>query len=242
MTTVAIIPARKGSKGAPNKNMRELAGKPLLYWTVKAACEATGIDRVVITTDYHDIRAALPDNRKKVIEFSRRPEMAQDHVQVDEVALFTLRQMQMQGINPDRIVTLQPTSPFRTAEDIDRALMLRTGNCTVISGYLAEGYYWKQKIVGIPDTHEGIILPSNIDLVPIGHEPLIRGGRQERRDLQKLFKENGAIYITSRKKLEEHKVMRVPPFIPYIMSNEASIDIDTEEDWKLAKSMEGRLR
>ena len=221
---VGVVPARMGSKGVPDKNIKELGGAPLVYWTIKAAVDSE-LSRVYVTTESKEVSSAVwplltEEERGKVYFLNRPHELSQDHVQVDEVVLFALRQMQLTGLTPEAIAILQPTSPFRKTSDINRAIItyryLNDGT-SVVSVCKAHDYHWKGSV--------------KHGLIAMGHNPLQRKGRQQEGD--KLYKENGAIYIVDSRKLEEYKTFRAPPFAPVYM--DTSLEIDTEADWKRAQ-------
>lgn len=168
--------------------------------------------------------------KDRVLMYKRPRELAQDHVQVSEVVLFTLRQIEMSGISPSAIVTMQPTSPFRTPNQVDAALILynlykeNDGlRPTVIGGTFLDGYYYWSE--------------DRIFVDPINHRPRARKGRQDLSFGEKnpIFKENGALYITDAERLSVEGNIRLPPFLPYHM--EAGPDLDGVDDWSKAVQM-----
>jgi len=129
--TLAVILARGGSKGLPGKNIIPLKGRPLIAWTITAALEAKLIDRVVVSSDSVDILAVAKrygadtiKRPKKLATDQIRPELAIQHV------LATLRKNE--SYIPELLILLQPTSPLRTAEDIDNAVELLLKNYQLI--------------------------------------------------------------------------------------------------------------
>ena len=112
MDVLGLIPARGGSKGIPRKNLAPVGGKPLLTWTVEAAQEASELTRVVVSTDDDEIAAEAG------VEVLRRPaELAADDTPMLDVVRHTVAEL-----SPDVVVLLQPTSPLRRAEHVERAL------------------------------------------------------------------------------------------------------------------------
>lgn len=219
--TVALIPARAGSVGIPGKNIKPLAGIPLINYTIRAALDTHNVDRVYVTTESPEIAKVAADCGGEVL--MRPQELATSGPQTDEVYLFALRQLQFKGIEPDTLVLLQPTSPFRTSKHIERAVEIyyeMGGDCTVFSGYRASGYYWGADEEG--------------ETFPIMHDPTYRKGRQEYRDSDWLIRENGAIYVVSAERFVEYRSYRVPPFHPYIMREDQSHDLDSMADWEKA--------
>lgn len=128
MTTVAIIPARGGSKRVPRKNLADLGGKPLLAWTIEAALQAQSIEHVYVSSEDREILdCAIVYGAQPLY---RSPELAQDHIQAVDVIVELLPRFP----GADIICMLQPTAPFRTAEHIDEAIgMLKNFCCSVVS-------------------------------------------------------------------------------------------------------------
>ena len=237
--TIALIPARAGSKRIPEKNTKLLGGKPLVMYTIEAAIEARAVDFVFLTTESDTIRELVRElvqqkYGKEVysrFEILYRPAvLAMDTVQLDAVVWYSLLQVEDMGLNPETVVLLQPTSPFRTAQDIDAAMkvykkhLLTETNLdgkpfhTVISCSLAEGFYWEN---------------INDELIPVHHDPAHRKGKQWIHPRDMLWKENGAIYITDVSRAKEEKNIKVAPFTLFSMNDD--IDLDTEEDWGRAE-------
>ena len=124
MITLAVIPARAGSKTIPGKNIKVIAGKPMIGWTITAALEAQGLDRVIVSTDSAVIaETALTFGAE--VPFLRPEEIAQDDTPGIEPILHAVRWLdQQEGYKPDFVMYLQPTSPLRTSLDIDAVINL----------------------------------------------------------------------------------------------------------------------
>ncbi len=120
---VGIIPARGGSKGIPKKNICLLAGKPLLVYTIEAAQEASTVSKVVVSTDAEEIAEVALNCGVEVIH--RPVHLAEDNSLTAPVLKHALQQIEGK-IKPDKVVTLQPTSPLRTGKHIDEAVDLLT--------------------------------------------------------------------------------------------------------------------
>lgn len=243
LKTLGIIPARAGSKRIPNKNVRELGGIPLVGHTIRAAVESD-IDFTVMSTESEAYEYVIKNWAYKEFgndvfrkfDIIRRPSaLALDSVQTDEVILHVLRQIQELGYGPETLVMLQPTSPFRTAKDINFALSEYEINspCTVIGGYFDTGFYWKP----IRYYNKGEDGYYHYDLEHIETDPKTRPGTQWLRREEKLFRENGSIYVTGVRQMERFKSKFNRPYIAYEMTEESSLDIDTEEDWERAERM-----
>lgn len=134
MKTLAVIPARGGSKGIPRKNIAPLGGRPLIQWTIDAALNARQVDRVVVSTDEEEI-AAVARTAGAEVPFLRPADLASDIAPALPVIRHAYEQIASAGWSPDAIIYLQPTSPFRNATHIDRAIsrMLETDADTVVS-------------------------------------------------------------------------------------------------------------
>lgn len=228
-TVLAVIPARMGSKGVPGKNIKELGGKPLIFWTIDAALELvnTGeISEVWVTSESLDLLGmCITEYGERINTHIRQPEYAQDFVQTDEVYCDFLRSWQLDNnATPDILVLLQPTSPFRNAEVIRQALslyLMRMPRHTVVSVTTMESaFYWQGTSYGA--------------ISPVGHEPRDRLGRQDE-DFTRLYKESGAVYVTHGPTFSKYRSYRKDPFWPLVIEKWQALDIDTPEDWAEAE-------
>jgi len=177
---LAIIPARGGSKGLPRKNIRQLNGKPLIYYTIDEAMKSKFIDRVIVTTDDQEIAEISKKAGAEVI--IRPPALAQDESPVTDAIFHVIDNIK--GKKPDFIVLLQPTSPLREVNDIDGAIQLfLDGQCdSLMSVCQAEhSPYWYFNI-------------KNGLMTPLFDEKFLKIRRQE---LPPSYRPNGAIYILS---------------------------------------------
>ncbi|MCC6345835.1 MAG: acylneuraminate cytidylyltransferase family protein [Nitrospirales bacterium] len=132
MNILCVIPARAGSKGVKNKNLREVAGRPLISYIIEAAKQAETLGRVIVSTESEAIAEAA---RKWGAEtpFMRPPELALDHISLIPVAQHALQAMDASGWRADAVVSLQPTSPLTSPDDIDRAVVLfRESGCDAV--------------------------------------------------------------------------------------------------------------
>ena len=217
---IAIIPARGGSKGIPRKNIRLLAGKPMIAYTIEAASKSKYIDRVIVSTEDEEI---IEISKLHGAEVTKRPdELAKDDTPTIAVIFHVLEILKVKDYNPDIVALLQPTSPLRNAEDIDNAIKLfLDSDCeSVVSVCEVEHPpYWSFKI------EEGY-LKSLFDK---------RYLRMRRQDLERVYIPNGAIYISIPRTLYKYKGFYCNYIIPYIMPIERSVDIDNEMDFLLAE-------
>lgn len=219
---IAIIPARGNSKRVIRKNMKLLGNKPLIQYTLDAALNAETIESIFVTTEDNEIGdfCSSYNSRIKVI---RRPDyLARDDVQNDEVMLHAYRIIQEKGYSVETLVLLQPTSPFRSSQDIDNAVAVYYSNHeTVIGVYRDYKFHWSYEY---------------INLNPEFHNPEKRRGKQWIED-DWLYAENGSIYVFDAERFGQERIVRMYPFVPYIMTEEMSVDVDTEFDWLIAEQI-----
>jgi N,N'-diacetyllegionaminate synthase len=220
---LAIITARGGSKGIPQKNIKPLQGKPLIAYSITAALHARTLDKIIVSTDDETIATISKDYGAEV-PFLRPKHLATDTATSISVLQHAVRHMEEhEGFSADIIVCLQPTSPLRSSDDIDQAvtLCLSTGADSVVSMCPVQYHpYWMKKII------EGEIhsfLEVDDELYP------------RRQDLPPAYQLNGAIYVIRRKVLLEEQKMLGAHTLSYIIPEERSIDIDTPFDFRIAE-------
>jgi len=216
---LAIIPARGGSKGIPRKNIKLLNGRPLIYYTIKEALESN-INKILVSTDDTEIKKI---SQKYGAEVMIRPKkLAQDDTSSIDVVIYILKKLEQIGQKFDIFILLQPTSPLRTKEDINEALNLFIENeCeSVISvNEVEHNPYWSFKI---KDNY----------LQPLFANKYLKMRRQE---LPKVYMPNGAIFISKPSILEKKRTFYIKRMLPYIINTGKGIDIDTEQDFKIAE-------
>ena len=218
MNVLCIIPARGGSKGIPRKNLKVIAGKPLIAWSIEAALAAESVTRVIVSTDDTEIAAVSKTWGAEII--NRPSELANDTASSESALMHVLENLrQKENYIPDLIVFLQATSPFRIAQDIDGAVELL--GCkkydSVFSAY-SEHFIgrWQQ------DKH-GCARPLNFD-------PASRPRRQDR---AVEYVENGSIYIFRPSILFETGARMGGRTGIYLMPLKRSFQIDSTEDLEL---------
>ncbi|WP_353106620.1 acylneuraminate cytidylyltransferase family protein [Acetoanaerobium noterae] len=220
---IAIIPARGGSKGVPKKNIKLIDGKPLIYYTIKAAKESKAVSRIIVSTDCLEI-ASVAKELGAEVPFLRPEYLATDTSKAIDAYLYTIEKINNdENKNINEFMVLLPTSPFRTSDDIDSAVKIFCDKNadTVIS--VVEATHpptWYKKISSVGVLEDFI---ENAD------------NSLNRQEAQKTYLPNGAIYIFKYDKLKENNSYYNKKTFPYIMSIENSIDIDTFIDFKLAK-------
>jgi CMP-N,N'-diacetyllegionaminic acid synthase len=224
MNILGLITARGGSKGLPGKNLAPLAGKPLIGWTIDAAMAARSLARIIVSTD----DSAIADTcraRGVDVPFLRPAELATDtasHLSVVDHALNHLR-IQDRWV-PDAVLLLQPTSPLRTAKDIDACATLadREGVEAVVSVCPAEDHPYLVKKLDPAGRLADYVTPE------------LRYVR--RQDFPPALVLNGAVFLSRTESLARVRSFVPPGTLPYVMRREDSVDIDTLED--LAKAEE----
>ena len=224
---LAVITARGGSKGLPQKNLRPLAGRPLIAHTIGAARDAGLLDRTIVSTDDREI-ADMARQFEADVPFLRPAELARDESPSLPVLVQALEWLQQhQDYQPDYVMLLQPTSPFRTAQDIDNCitLALRKAADGVVSLSKAKHHpYWMKRVES--DGRISDLLPP--DKIP-------ESGFGRRQDLPSAYAVNGAIYLVKREVLIESRTFYTERTYAYIMPPERSLDIDTLWDFRLAE-------
>lgn len=217
MRILAIIPARGGSMGIPNKNIIETAGKPLIVWSIDAALRSRGIERTVVSTDSTEIAAISEKNGAEVI--IRPADLAQNETPTLPVIQHALAELSKQNYTPDAVATLQPTSPLRTDKHIEEAIELFSNDPTadsLVSCMRVPHIFHPRSVMRITDA--GYLEPYLKKPQPL---------RRQDKDLT--FARNGAaIYITRTNCLREF--IFGGRLIPYEMNAMDSCDIDGPED------------
>ena len=215
MTTIALIPARGGSKGIPRKNIKLFNSKPLIYWSIKAAFESDFIDRVIVSTEDVEI-AEIAKSFSAEVPFLRPKELSKDDSLGIEPVIHALEELP----EVKDLILLQPTSPLRESIHIDGIFNLRNKLNS-------------DSAVSISLSKKPIIYKLNKDL-KIQHfsENIAPLPRQK---LSNLYNLNGALYLSSKESILQNKSFISNSTIGYIMSEESSIDIDTHLDWEIAE-------
>lgn len=222
---LAIVPARAGSKGLTNKNILDCAGKPLIAWTIEAACESSYVDRVLVSTD----SGSIADTARKYgawVPFLRDLDLAKDDSSIVDVVNDTLSQLEILGEFYDYVVLLQPTSPLRNSEHINSAfeeyfLKAKTEDDTLVSvKEIEKKTHW---IKGIDHESGYLYSLTGLDLE-----------NPRRQMLPNCYFPNGAIYIARSHNFTGYYGSKT---IPFIMNEESSTDIDYIEDLKKAEKL-----
>ena len=217
-SVLAVITARGGSKGVPGKNIKNLAGKPLIAWTIQAAAASKLIDRVLVSTDDPEISKVVRSYGVEVPTL-RPSKMATDSAPVIPALL---HMAEAARDIYDYLVLLQPTSPLRLPTDIDGAIALcdEKGAPACVSVCCSQKPFWSYRI------------GQNGNL-----EPLFPEARSQRQELPPVYQPNGAVYVARLDWLKSTGDFYSTQTIAFIMPEERSVDIDTRSDFLLADVM-----
>jgi YrbI family 3-deoxy-D-manno-octulosonate 8-phosphate phosphatase len=218
MTAIAIIPARGGSKGIPGKNIKHLAGRPLIHWAIRAAMASNAIDRVYVSTDDPHI-AAVAKLIPGTEVLTRDPATATDTASTESVIYDALKRIG----DFDDLVLIQATSPLLTSGDIDRLFQQRaaakaTSALTVVR---QKRFLWR--------TGAGTYLAE-----PANYDPMRRPRRQE---FEGHLVENGAAYLTTREAWTVSGCRLSGPTVAVEMDEASYVELDEPHDWAVIESL-----
>ena len=222
MKPLIVIPARGNSKGVPGKNIKPLGGKPMLGYSLDAARHLFQDDEILVSTDDPEIKAYV-ESKGIEVPFLRPAELATDHADTYDVLIHALGFTEKNKYQPEVLILLQPTSPFRTSKHISEALDIykKYSDLDMVVSVVetrANPYY-----VLFEDDEEGLLRKSK------------QGDFQRRQDCPSVWQYNGAIYIINVDSLKERRLNQFEKVKKYVMSEMDSLDIDTLLDWKLAE-------
>ncbi len=224
---LALVTARGGSKGVPRKNVRPLQGRPLIAWTIDEARAATSVARVVVSTDDEEI-ATIAAGCGAEVPFMRPKEHAGDASSHIDVLVHAIEWFERnEGYRPEYILTMQPTSPLRTVQDIEAACLIAEANGA-------------DAVVGVEETHHHPFLVrmigSNGKLEEFVQTDISYLRRQ---DLPPAYVVNGAIFLNRRDSLLRDRTFEPVGTYPYVMPSDRSLQIDTPWDWFLIEQVMG---
>lgn len=219
---LGVIPARGGSKGLPRKNIRIVAGKPLISYTIKAAANSRFLTKFVVSTEDSEIEKVAQSLGAEVIK--RPKELAADDVPWLPVIQHTLSIVDPENDLFDYVMILQCPTPLRTSEDIDAAItrIIETGADTIVGVYQVQDQH-PMRMYYLEDER----------LVPYTKEPKDR----RRQVLPSVYHRNGAIYVFKRSLIEQYGTHIGPDLRPYIMPRERSVNIHDDLDVAAAEGM-----
>lgn len=227
LEVLAIIPARGGSKSIPRKNIRPLAGHPLIAYSIAAGLAAKSITNLIVSTDDLEI-AEIARFYGAETPFMRPAEFAEDMTPDLPVFLHTLRWLEEhQGERPDIIVHIRPTVPLRPASLIDEAVALlqRTPDADSVRG-VSIAHHTPYKMWRTRD--DGLLTPL---LTDTSGEPY----NMPRQALPKVYQHTGHIDVIRYETLMQQQSMSGERILPIMIDSRYCVDIDTEEDWTYAE-------
>ncbi|WP_069988642.1 N-acylneuraminate cytidylyltransferase [Massilioclostridium coli] len=220
---IALIPVRGGSKSIPMKNIKPICGKPLVYWTAKAACQCPQIDRVYISTESQEIKQVVeqfqakePQLFSKLEVVGRSEETATDTASTESVMLEFAQQHEFENI-----ALVQATSPLLSSQDLTNGFQaLQTdGTDSIVSVVRQKRFQWK--------VNNGFALPTNYDVFQ----------RPRRQEFEGYLVENGAFYICSREDLLRTQ-NRVSGKIKAVeMDEDSFFEVDEPRDWAIVEAL-----
>lgn len=231
LRVLGIIPARGGSKGVPRKNLRKLAGKPLLEYTAEAALASTRLSRIILTTEDQEIAEA---GRQCGIEvpFMRPESLARDDTPMLPVIRHAVKTLEDSGDRYDAICLLQPTNPLRRPEDIDNCIrLLDEQEADSVVSMLPVPVEFNPHWVWFSDSN-GYLKIATGEEMPI----------PRRQELPAAWHREGSVYVTRRDVLVERNTFYGTRMIGYMMDPEKTVNIDTMEDWVRAEKLIEAMR
>ena len=220
MNISSIIPARGGSKGIPRKNIKKLNGKPVIAYSIEASNSCNLINNTYVSTEDSEISQI---SKKYGADVINRPKgLAEDTSSSIDVILNALDYLENNDVLLDLFILLQPTSPLRTFKDIESSINLFLDNDC-------------DSLVSVCELDHQVLLNFSLKndyLIRNNNNSFFESRRQE---LPTYYSLNGAIYITTPDFIRKNKSFYSDKTIPYIMSKEKSIDLDTPFDFKLVE-------
>ena len=227
MKILGIIPARGGSKRVPKKNIRPLLGKPLIAYTIEVALRARCIDRLIVSTDDDEI-AHIAQKYGAEVPFMRPSELAQDDTPDQPVFRHALDWLkEHEGYAPDLVLNLRPTTPFKTPEIIEEVVrrMVDTNADVVRTMSRVDGVYHPYWMYRLSDEGRARPFVNGIKVADYYQSQL----------LPPVYRINGLVDAIKPRAIYEDSFLDTSNMVAVIVSDEVSIDADTEIDLKLCE-------
>ena len=218
----AIIPARGGSKSIKKKNIQCVGGIPLIVRSINAAKGSKFVDRIIVSTDDHEISQLSKENDAEV--FDRNPEISNDYASSEAVLIDVLNKIKINETSlPDITVFLQCTSPFINSDDIDGIInrFIETNADSAFSATIFKHFVWGKN--------------KNNSMVGINHNERLY--RKRRQDLEQQFLESGSIYVFKSNEFLKYKNRFFGNIAVYTIPDNRSLEIDDKDDLSLADLM-----
>lgn len=219
---LVVITARGGSKGVPRKNVRMVAGKPLLGWTVDAARGAQCVDDVVVSSDDDEILAVAAAHGARALR--RPPELATDLAQQEDAILHAMDDVAVRGATADLVVLLAPTNPLRDAALVD-----------AVVGWHARHDAAKATLTVVESEHHPLragTLPNDRSMADFMPEAIKWKNRQE---LPTYYRISGSVCVADWDHFRKEKSFLTRETFAYPTDAASGIDIDSEIDLKIAE-------
>jgi len=217
---VVLIPARGGSKSIKLKNIKLIAGQPLIYWSLDAAVNCSRVNKVYISTDSEIIKNVVKNynkkNKEKIVIVDRSEQAATDTATTEDVEFDFCDKVD----NFENLILIQATNPMIRTEDIDGCINEFPKYDSVVSTVIQKRFYWEKQKDG--------------SIKEIKHDIRKRPRRQE---WEGVLAENGSIYIISRENLYKGKCRLFGKIGTYIMPDDSYYEIDEETDWLIIENL-----
>ncbi|MDP7150612.1 MAG: acylneuraminate cytidylyltransferase family protein [Paracoccaceae bacterium] len=219
---VALIPIRSNSKGIPNKNIREIAGKPLVTWTIEHCRASEKIDRVIVSTD-SEAYADIARQAGAEVPFLRPDDISDDTSSTEVVMMHLDDYLSGEGYDYDAMVLAQATSPVRRPGLVDDCITRweTTGADSLLTVTLNESFFWRRGPDGAEATYDHMNRPRRQDIA--------------REDV--LFRETGSLYVTARHILQTLKNRLGGKIEAMETSKLESFEIDDLDDWRIIEAI-----
>ena len=217
---IAFIPVRGGSKSIPLKNVKEIAGRPLVHWVIESAVNCSDINKVYVSTDSEKIEEVVKQyeglNKNKIEIVKRSEETATDTATTESAMIEFANKYEFENI-----ILIQATSPLLTTQNLEEGLEKFKDFDSIISLVEQKRFYWEK------NNETGSVLPINYDFMQ----------RPRRQEFEGSLVENGAFYITSKKALLDTG-NRISGNIGYVlMPEETYFEIDEPSDWIIIENL-----
>ena len=226
MKTLVVIPARSGSKGLPDKNIKLLNGKPLIHYSIEVAQQVFKNEDICISTDSAEY-IKIAKQRGLSVPFIRPEILSTDSATTQDVLLHCLDFYEQKGMFYDYILLLQPTSPFREKKHLEDILMENNEECDMIASVKetdSNPYY--------------VLLEENKD----GYlKKLMKGVFTRRQDCPKVYEYNGSMYLIRVSSMKKKLISSFTKIKKYEMHSNYSIDIDNQLDFDFAEFLINKL-
>ena len=226
MKILGLIPARGGSKGIPGKNIKMLAGKPLIVYSIEVALSCELLSEVLVSTDDETI-AQVSRKAGASVPFLRPAELATDQSPTIDTVVHALKYFEAQGQRFDAVCLLQPTSPFRNVTDLQQAIAhFQAEDADSLISVRAVPHHYNPHWVFEKETDSSFLK------IATGEKEII----PRRQELPKAYHRDGAIYISKSEIVLTNRSLYGQKITYYLMTDQPNINIDHQSDWEAAES------